>query len=313
MSKFLPLAVLALPLSAAPAVAQCAAGWDLAADWSELTNPNSAWSYNAGAVPIGAHHPNWANTGNSAWAAAPGGFGHVPAWLRVTHAGQPNLGPDAVPGVVAMHGNDPASGTDVDLANVTWTAPIAGSFSLHGDLWHTDAHQRATDWRLTLNGAQLDSGTLTHGDAFGPNAPRSFDFPIVVVAGDVVKLEFERADPFGTFACVRLSITRHGLFMASPVPGVAGQAATFRMRGASPNGRVMVGYSSALGSFNLPGCGGVQGCLQAPQLARALNADASGAASFTATIPPQLSGRTFMLQAGEPGACHVSNLVRHTF
>jgi hypothetical protein len=313
MGKFLLLALLAVPLSSAPAAAQCHPAWDLASDWSDAANPNGTWSYNAGAAPIIVHQANWAGTGNPAWAAASTGIGHVPSWMRITHAGQPQLGPHAVAGVVMMHGNDPTSGTGVDLANVTWTAPAAGNFLLHGDVWHSDQHPRDTLWRVSFNAVLLDSGVLSQGDVYNPLTPRSFDFPISVAPGDVVKLEFERSDPFGTFVCMRLAITPHALFLRSPVPGAAGSNSTIQLRGATPNGRVMVAYSAATGAFTVPGCGGLQLCLRAPRLAHSLTANAAGQVSFVAPIPLGLSGREMLLQAAEPGACQVSNRVRHTF
>ena len=57
--------------------------WDLADDWSDTQNPNGPWSYNAGASPIPTNFPNWAGSGNPAWAAAPSGFGHIPVWAKL--------------------------------------------------------------------------------------------------------------------------------------------------------------------------------------------------------------------------------------
>ena len=304
MSTFL----LALLASQAPC------GWDLATDWSDSVNPNGVWSYNAGASAITTSQSNWLGSGSAAWAAAPSGFSHIPAWARVTPAGQPTFGPDATIGTIVMHSNDPVSGTDVDFANVTWTSPISANLPVNRAVWQTDAHTlRDCAWRLFHNGVLLDSGFLGHGDAFGPLAPRAFSFPLAIAAGDVVKLEFQRAAFYGTFCCAQLAITRSSLFLRGPVSGSAGSLNTFEIRGATPSSSVRLGYSLSAGVIGLPGCSGSNLCLSAPQLLATLTSDVNGIASFARQIPPSLSGRTVWFQAAELGVCHASNLVRHTF
>ena len=305
------MSTILVPLLVAALQSPC--GWDLASSWSETANPNGPWSFNAGAAPIATLQPDWIGSGNPAWAAASSGFGHIPAWGRVTAAGAPAIGPDAIPGTIFVHGNDPMNGTDVDLANVTWTSPINTPVRIRCAFWHTDAHAgRSADWRLYHNGTLLGTGNLADGDAYGPLAPRYLDIPRAVAAGDVIRLEFQRTSFFGTFVCLQMAISRSALFLRSPIPGVAGQNSTFEIRGAQPNGRVGLAYSSATGSFSLPGCS-ISGCLQSPRLAALLTADAAGLASFTAAVPPSLAGRTLHFQAGEPGACQVSNAVTHEF
>jgi len=298
------------------AAAQAPCGWDLATDWSDAANPTGPWSYNAGAAPINAWQADWAGSGNSAWSAAGSGFGHVPAIGRISGATAAGFGPDAAAGVIFVHSNDPANGTDVDLANVTWTSPVSGNVRVQGALWHPDTPGhigRGNDWRLLHNGAVLDSGTLTFGDGFGPLAPRHLNAPITVAAGDVVRLEFARNGPFGTIHCVQLAVTRSSLYLRSPVPGHAGGMSSFEMRGAQPNGQVRLGYALATAVVGLPGCSGVNLCLASPQLAATLTANVNGIATFARPIPPGLSGRTVHFQAAELGACRSSNLVSHTF
>lgn len=298
------------------AAAQTPCGWDLATDWSDAANPIGPWSYNAGAAPINGWQANWVGSGNAAWAATSGGFGHIPSFGRLTGAAAANFGPDAAVGTIFVHSNDPANGTDVDLANVSWTSPISGNVHVQGALWHPDepSHAgRGNFWRLWHNGQLLDSGALDHGDPFGPLAPRHFSAPITVAAGDVVRLEFERASAFGTFTCVQFAITRSSLYLRSPVPGRAGSMSSFEIRGAQPNGPVRLGYALATTASSLPTCSGVGFCLAAPQLAATLSANVNGIATFARPIPPGLTGRTIHFQAAELGACRSSNLVSHVF
>src|SRR6187200_1009681 len=70
--------------------AYCAGPWDLAADWSDATNPNGVWSYNlAPGVPLTTHWDDWDavdisySADQPAWALEPvQGPQHVPAWLK---------------------------------------------------------------------------------------------------------------------------------------------------------------------------------------------------------------------------------------
>jgi hypothetical protein len=297
------------------AAAQAPCGWDLATDWSDAANPHGPWSYNAGANAIPTLQPDWIGAGNPMWAAAQTGFGHIPAWGRLG-AGTAVFGPDATVGAILVHGNDPANGTDVDLANVTWTSPVNSNLFVHGALWHTDDPNhagRSADWRLWLNGILLDTGNLAHGDAFGPLSPRSFSLPIAVAAGDVVKLEFERTHAFGTYCCVQMAITKSSLYLRSPVPGRAGAMSSFEIRGAQPLGAVRLGYGMATANNSLPGCSGVPLCLAAPQLIATLTANSNGVVTYARQIPANLQGRTIHFQAAELGACRSSNLVSHRF
>ncbi len=181
--------------------------WDLAGDWSDTQNPNGPWSYNAGANPIPTNFPNWAGSGNPAWVAAPSGFGHIPAWAKL----QVETSCDAQIGDVYMHANDATSGTDVDLANVTWTSPASGVAAISGTLWWYPSgcgHAgRTMDWRLYFNGVLMDSGNIGDGDPWSSCTPRTFGFVENLSPGDIVKLEFERTHVFGTMATVALKVT----------------------------------------------------------------------------------------------------------
>src|SRR5450631_3802827 len=61
--------------------------YDLAADWSDTTNPNGPWSYNFGpGEPITTHQSNWfgSSPAQPAWAFGPegSGVGKVPLWAK---------------------------------------------------------------------------------------------------------------------------------------------------------------------------------------------------------------------------------------
>ena len=203
-----PVAALLVLNGFSPAVAGPTV-WDLADDWSDTQNPNGPWSYNAGVNPIRSNFPNWAGTGNPAWVAAPSGFGHIPAWAKLQV--KPGC-VDAEIGDVFMHANDPRSGTDVDLANVTWTSPTSGVAAISATLWWylPDCGSqvgRTMDWRLYLNDVLMDSGNIGDGDPWSSCTPRTFGFVEELSNGDVVKLEFERTHQWGTMATVGLTVT----------------------------------------------------------------------------------------------------------
>jgi uncharacterized repeat protein (TIGR01451 family) len=187
--------------------------YDLAADWSNTSNPNGVWSYNEGLNPLpltpfwyGQNQPGWAYCCNY-----PGGFGHVPVWLKL----QSTWGVDLQTGDVAVHSSDSGRGENFGPANVTWTSPAAGVITISGSAWISRSTDRSNRWTLYLNGASLSSGQMLAGGPY--NRSNQFDFSagsggaaaitnIPVSAGDVVKLEIVKLSTYGDFVGVNLRI-----------------------------------------------------------------------------------------------------------
>jgi uncharacterized repeat protein (TIGR01451 family) len=187
--------------------------YDLAADWSNTSNPNGAWSYNEGLNPLpltpfwyGGQQPGWAYCCNY-----PGGFGHVPVWLKW----QSTQGLDFQAGDVSVHSSDSGRGENFGPANVTWTSPSAGVITISGSAWISRTTDRSNRWTLYLNGNSLSSGQMFGGGPY--NRSNQFNFSagsggaaaivnIPVSAGDVVKLEVTKLSTYGDFVGVNLRI-----------------------------------------------------------------------------------------------------------
>jgi hypothetical protein len=193
--------------------------YDLAADWSDASNPNGVWSYDGSpGTPIATHVADW-DPGSSAflaaqpaWAAAAlPSAGHVPMWLKSVGSGV--AGVDLPAGTVGMHGSESAA------AGVTWTSPGDGTVDVSGATWQfikAGVHaSRSMTWKILLNGSLLTSGVISGADAFTSAAP--FDFSagsggagalggIAVATGDVITLQFEKLSLSATFAAAELAI-----------------------------------------------------------------------------------------------------------
>jgi hypothetical protein len=81
---------------------------DLAADWSDTSNPNGAWQYREGTIDL-AHFPNWfMGGGQSVWAGGNNTQGNfLPVWFKAA----PTMnwqggGVDLDTGDIGVHSND---------------------------------------------------------------------------------------------------------------------------------------------------------------------------------------------------------------
>ena len=97
-----------------------------------------------------------------------------------------------------------------------------------------------------------------------------------------------------------------------PQPGVAGQSNTVAIRGATPDGALVLGVGTQPTSLFLELCAPVYlGILDfVPVL---LVADAAGEASLTAPVGAGLAGATLLFQAYDPQDCRMSNRVDQVF
>jgi hypothetical protein len=163
--------------------------YDLAADWSDMNNPNGAWTlYKAPGVPFGVVQADWYNNGTNpkqpAWAdsTGPDPFPpnpHVPMWAKAvgdvgTLSGDPAYNGFVDVGTVFMHAAE-AFRTFTDFSSVVWTSPHAGSIQINGGAWMTQAFQdRPHYWELRQNGAVFTGGPLTFGDGYDKTNPFLF-------------------------------------------------------------------------------------------------------------------------------------------
>jgi hypothetical protein len=123
--------------------------YDLNTDWSDVSNPNSVWSYNEGsnALPhVAAWDPAEEGGTQPAWAVSGDGSSHefLPVWFKsvlnepFTH--------DWQIGDVVVHTTD-ANVIGHGPANVTWTSPLDGARRLSWQSLVTIAERGSLKWR----------------------------------------------------------------------------------------------------------------------------------------------------------------------
>src|SRR6266850_99073 len=223
--------------------------YNLAANWSDGANPNSVWSYREGNNSL-RHVDNWVSGGfvgmQPAWANAPSGFGHVPAWWKlVAPHGAGTL--DAQIGDVLVHATDNARGETYGPSNVVWTSPSTSTVTINGSVWNALEDGRSTNWSLYLNDTMLTGGSVGSGDPF--SRARPFDLAagaagpsalqnIGVRQGDRIRLEFVRTSAFGSTTGVNLTIA------VLPVPFTFLDRGGVSLRSSGNSATTVVGYAS---------------------------------------------------------------------
>ncbi len=196
---------------------------DLAADWSDSNNPNTAsfgtWTYRQGSSPL-PEVPNWNGAGTV-------GFTQTqPAWAPSNTAGDflpgefkarsvPNsAGVDWQVGDVVVHTTDPANGASNGPANFLWTSPNSGTVTISGDVWAAATLSgRNNAWSLLVNGVVVSSGTNI--DGYDRSSPFLFSdgtggtaaLTQQVTAGSTIDLEITRTTSLGYFVGANLTIT----------------------------------------------------------------------------------------------------------
>lgn len=197
--SFLPLPVMAIAgvvtfLVFTPGLR--ARTYDLATDWSDTDNPNTAWAYllggELGASGVRSGDPFVDPPGAPPiWGLADSPFG----WSR--SVGTEGLtGGEQVPldlqtGDVYGH-----SKSGLDLA-ITWTSPWSGPIQVSGNTWALRDIGRANRWEITLNGTSLESGILASGDPVDRSHPQEFLFALHVSNGDVIKFNVTPSWEYG--------------------------------------------------------------------------------------------------------------------
>jgi hypothetical protein len=197
--------------------------YDLAGDWSDVSNPNGPWAlYKAPGQLFATNQADWNSNGTNqpAWADEPyPQLAHVPMWAKAIGDVGALLDPlytgfvDA--GTVYMHSAETGR-TGTEFSSVIWTSPSDGMIEIDGGAWVAKAHNRPQRWVLLKNGAVLTLGDLTQGDPYTKTNPFLFSagsggpsaVMLDVLQGDQLELLIHRVGPVpGTFVGVDLSIT----------------------------------------------------------------------------------------------------------
>jgi hypothetical protein len=196
-----------------------AAVYDLADDFSLVSNPNGVWSYNQANSPLTHLVANWGGIGGESFWTTTDTAIFPPAWTK-TVAAKPGTHDWAVGDVVVHSSNS----SNANAGNVTWTAPAAGLLNIFGSAWEADiAAGRDANWTISLNGVALASHTgidgVLRGDAdaqFSNNIlPAKSLTGHVVAAGDVVRFQVDTTTTFGHFVGIDLQIE----LLDIPAPG----------------------------------------------------------------------------------------------
>jgi hypothetical protein len=204
--------------------------YDLSSDWSDLDNPNGAWTlYEAPGDLFDVSQPDWYGNGSNqpAWADASGPNPFpphplVPLWAKAVGdvgalSGDPNYTGFVDTGTVFMHSAE-AFRTGTDFSSAVWTSPRTGSIHIDGGVWLTQAFQdRPHYWELRKNGAVFTGGPLTYGDGYDKTNPFAFAagsggpsaVDVIVAQNDEIELLIYKTGSFftpGTLVAVNLSI-----------------------------------------------------------------------------------------------------------
>jgi hypothetical protein len=197
--------------------------FDLSADWLDGPNPNGPWSYREGdgVLPF---DPSW-TTGVNFPVIQPayhpgdrlGNF--LPAWYKATSV---PVGFDIVVGDVIAYSNDSFNGfVGLGEANVLFTVPFAGLFTISGEFWDAaqDHPDRPQEWAILVNRVNdadgLLSGTVTRAAAQTVNITN-----LLLNAGDKIELvilQVPMAVP-GYFVGTALTITGTPTGVPEPNP-----------------------------------------------------------------------------------------------
>jgi hypothetical protein len=192
--------------------------YDLRTEWSDLANPNGAWSYREGDNLL-PHAADWQGlegdfTGvQPAWARAETGTSNLPAWFKIASAA--SIPHDWQLGDIVVHTTDTTNGIGSGPANVIWTSPFDGTIDISGHAWMGRDIGRGNQWELSVNGTPLTSGSIASGDSFSRASPFSFAAgsggpavlsQIPVDAGDIVRLQLAKTSTFGDYVGVNFTI-----------------------------------------------------------------------------------------------------------
>jgi len=169
VAKIRMIAVAAL--SGVCATATMGQTWNITTDWSDVANPNGAWSLRFGDGRLLSRtdfSAGW-STPQRMWGTIPGCWFKSNGTEMVTH--------DWIACDIVTHtsnSGDPALGMVI-----RWTSPFDGTVDVTGNTWWggvPDQFFRANDWSVQLNGAVLtgQAGTIGSGSGRGRANPICF-------------------------------------------------------------------------------------------------------------------------------------------
>ena len=180
--------------------------WDLATDWSDASNPATAWSYGAIAGDgsfdlLDTHQSAWMSddlgSNQPAWADF---AGDVPGWCKSIGASSY----DFPTGRVCCHGP----------AIARRTSTFDGTIEVNGGLWLLRNLGRDQYWELRHNGIVFTEGFLT----WGPDSDNPMDFSTgsggvdslarYVKSGDTIDLSISKAGTYEDFVGVDFTINK---------------------------------------------------------------------------------------------------------
>lgn len=192
--------------------------FDLKTQWSNVSNPNGAWSYRHGASILPAV-PSWQSTiggwsvAQPGWAHSANGSDRFPFWFQSN--GSETFTHDFMAGDVVVRsqdGFDPGGN-----ASVTWTSPLSGYVSISGNTWLGRDVGNSNRWFIYRGATLLTFGDTFTGDSYSRLSP--FDFvngtggasvlaAVSVNIGDTIRLEYFPTTVSGEFQGVNLTITK---------------------------------------------------------------------------------------------------------
>lgn len=198
-----------------------AAVYNLASDWSDLTNPNGVWAYREGANAL-PHVASWQSAlggftaAQQGWARSENGTDRIPFWYK--SSGLENFAHDYVTGDVVVHTQDNINGIGQGPGNVAWTNPGGlPAATITGGVWMGRDIGRSDHWALFKNTTLLTEGDIASGDAFSRAVPFNFAAGtggaaavtnIPIATGDKLELRLTQTSVAGgDFVGVNLIVT----------------------------------------------------------------------------------------------------------
>jgi hypothetical protein len=211
MKLFFSAALIGAVAIAAP-ISASAATYSLASDWSDVANPNSAWSYSYAASAL-THFAQPSDPNGLNPAAANGYWGvtstfNLPTFMLKTTLNGSAIGStngDFLAGDVIVH-----SPNDGSAIAINWTAPSAGTANFASSVWYAHSTvQRSALAEVFLNGVtSLGSVTVTNG-IDRTNALTSIaGSNLALAAGDYLQFRFSKSSgqPFGSLTGIDWTI-----------------------------------------------------------------------------------------------------------
>lgn len=193
--------IMALFAFAGTAAAQT---WDLKTDWSNSSNPNGVWKYLV-AGALGASGTRCCDAFGPPGAPPIWGSGYL-GWSQSNGSESGSF--DLQLGDI--YGHDDSQGR----ISVMWTSPFAGLVNVSGGTWMLRDIGRTSNWSVRLNFTPQVSGLIFSGDPWDRANPATFDFDVMVQAGDRIEFSQITFGGPGDYSGVNLTVTT-----AIPEPG----------------------------------------------------------------------------------------------